>query len=84
MLLLWNPTLADSEKFDPPLKNSSPAYQNFPFPPAFENSKISFQPSIYGGKDTMKNIWYLTKVIWAKNFEHKFKKYQTWFAFSTI
>ena len=45
----------------------------FSFPPSFENSKISLQPSIYGGKDTMKNIQYLATVIWTKNYEHKFK-----------
>ena len=38
------------------LKNSSPASQYFASlpPPASENSKISFQSSVQGGKDTIK------------------------------
>ena len=49
--LLWVSPFLIQKKFDTPLKNSSPASQNFLFPP--ENSKISFSIWIQGGKDTM-------------------------------
>ena len=41
--------LPDPEKLNFPLKKSSPASENFPFPPTSENSKIGK----LGGKDTM-------------------------------
>ena len=53
-LLSWVPPLPDQEKFDPPLKKSLPCLLKiFHSPPASENSKISFPPSIQGGIDTM-------------------------------